>query len=54
MTKEEFIKKAKEEYFYTDEMIDEIIKIRNEEVKRGFEVPWESYLIRWPVAGETP
>ena len=48
MKKEEFIKKAKE-LGYTDEMINEDIKLQEEAEKQGIKIPWELRLIELPI-----
>lgn len=48
MEKDEFIKKAKE-LGYTDEMINEHIKLNEEAEKQGIKVPWEVALVELPV-----
>jgi hypothetical protein len=49
MEKEEFITKAKA-LGYTDQMIDEDIKLNEEAEKSGIKVPWELRLIELPVS----
>lgn len=48
MGKEEFVKKAKK-LGYTDEMINEQIKLNEEAEKQGIKVPWEISLVELPV-----
>lgn len=48
LEKDEFIKKAKE-LGYTDEMIEEDIKLHEEAEKNGIKVPWELRLVELPV-----
>lgn len=45
--KDEFIKKAKE-LGYTDEMINEHIKLNEEAEKEGIYIPWELGLVELP------
>ena len=47
MEKEEFIKQAKE-YGYTDEMIEEVIKLQEEAKKSGIDIPWDHSLENLP------
>lgn len=49
MEKDEFIRKAKE-LGYTDEMIQEHVKLNEEAEKQGIKVPWELGLIELPVS----
>lgn len=45
MTKEEFIKKAKD-HNYSDEAIQEMIDLREEEKKKyGFEMPYDKIIL---------
>ncbi|WP_199883736.1 hypothetical protein [Anaerosinus massiliensis] len=48
MEKEEFISKAKE-LGYTDEMINEHIRLNEEAERQGIKVPWEFGLVELPV-----
>ena len=48
MEKDEFIRKAKE-LGYTDEMINEQIKLNEDAEKQGIKVPWEIGLVELPV-----
>lgn len=49
MEKDEFIRKAKE-LGYTDEMIQEHVKLNEEAEKQGIKVPWELGLVELPVS----
>lgn len=49
MEKDEFIKKAKE-LGYTDEMIQEHVKLNEEAEQQGIKVPWELGLVELPVS----
>ncbi len=49
MEKEEFIRKAKE-LGYTDQMIDEVIKLHEEAEKKGIKTDYEWHLIELPVS----
>lgn len=49
MEKEEFVRKAKE-LGYTDQMIEDDIKLNEEAEKNGIKVPWELRLIELPVS----
>ena len=50
MTKDEFIKKAKS-YDYDDEQIQEILDLRDEEIRKyGFSIPYDDIvLVEQPV-----
>lgn len=49
MEKDEFIRTAKE-LGYTDEMIQEHVKLNEEAEKQGIKVPWELGLVELPVS----
>jgi len=49
LEKDEFIRKAKE-LGYTDEMIQEHVKLNEEAEKQGIKVPWELGLVELPVS----
>lgn len=49
MEKEEFIRRAKE-LGYTDDMINEDIKLHEEAERQGIKIPWEFRLIELPVS----